>query len=143
MPKAGASPDLDALAEYMGSLDTVDASPHRNADGSLTAQAVEGKSLFAASGCLGCHGGPDFSGADDALHDIGTLKPSSGQRLGGVLAGIDTPTLRGAWSVAPFLHDGSAASVTEAIAAHSSAGSLRAEDLARLSAYVMQIDARD
>ena len=143
MPKAGASADLDALAAYVASLDTVDASPHRRADGSLTPDAVDGKALFAASGCLGCHGGPDFSGADDALHDIGTLKPSSGRRLGGALAGIDTPTLRGVWAGAPFLHDGSAAGVTEAIAAHSSAGALRPEDLARLAAYVMQIDARE
>jgi cytochrome c peroxidase len=61
-PKAGVSPDLDALSAYLASLDTQDPSPHRNADGSLTAQGLEGKSLFAGSGCLTCHGGEDFSG---------------------------------------------------------------------------------
>ena len=142
-PKAGVSPDLDALSAYLASLDTQDPSPHRNADGSLTAQGLEGKSLFAGSGCLTCHGGEDFSGADEALHDVGTLKPSSGQRLGAQLMGIDTPTLRGAWASGTFLHDGSAASAAQAIAAHSSASSLRVEDLNRLSAYVMQIESQD
>ena len=79
------------LAAYVASLDSHDPSPYRLPDGNLTAEAVQGKSLFAASGCLDCHGGADFSGADEELHDIGTLKPSSGQRLGGPLTGIDTP----------------------------------------------------
>jgi len=57
--------------------------------------------------------------------------------------GIDTPTLRGAWASGTFLHDGSAASAAQAIAAHSSASSLRVEDLNRLSAYVMQIESQD
>ena len=137
--KAGVSADLDALAAYMASLDSHEPSPHRNADGSLSSAAAEGKSLFAARGCLGCHGGPDFSGTDGQLHDIGTLKPSSGSRLGSSLAGIDTPTLRDAWSANAFLHDGSAATVAQAIAAHTTLGAFDSGDLARLSAYVMQI----
>jgi hypothetical protein len=142
-PKAGLNADLDALAAYVESLDSHDPSPYRNADGSLTAEALAGKSLFFASGCLDCHGGQDFSGADEQLHDIGTLKPSSGQRLGGPLTGIDTPTLRGVWSGGSFLHDGSAASVPDAIAAHASAAGLSTEDLRRLSTYVLQIDNQD
>lgn len=42
------------------------------------------------------------------LHDVGTLRTSSGQRLGGPLLGIDTPTLLGVWATAPYFHDGSA-----------------------------------
>jgi len=42
------------------------------------------------------------------LHDVGTIKPGSGHRLGGPLTGIDTPTLRGLASSARYLHDGSA-----------------------------------
>ena len=36
-PKAGLSPELDALAAYVASLDHVNPSPYRNPDGSLTA----------------------------------------------------------------------------------------------------------
>src|SRR5262249_20223176 len=60
--------------------------------------------------CFTCHGGADFTdSAYGLLHDVGTLKPSSGKRLGGPLTGIDTPTLRGIAYTAPYLHDGSAA----------------------------------
>ena len=142
-PKAGLSADLDALSAYIASLDTFAPNPLRNADGSLSAQAEAGKILFAASGCLSCHDAPNFSGASGALHDIGTLKPSSGSRLGGLLTGIDTPALRDAWATGPYLHDGSAATVSEAIARHVSATSLSGEDLAKLSAYVMQMGSED
>src|SRR5690606_26131297 len=118
-------------------------SPHRNADGSLTAVAAEGKSLFAARGCLVCHGGPDFSGDGLQLHDVGTLKPTSGGRLGANLPGIDAPTLRDAWSSGSFLHDGSAATVAEAIAAHTALGAFSQGDLTRLSAYVLQIGSEE
>ena len=141
--KAGVSADLDALAAYMASLDSYEPSPHRNADGSLTTAAAEGKNLFAGRGCLACHGGPDFSGTDGQLHDVGTLKSTSGGRLGASLAGIDTPTLRDAWSSTSFLHDGSAASVADAIAAHTTLGSFDSGELARLSAYVMQIGSEE
>ena len=143
-PKAGVSADLDALAAYMASLDKYDPSPYRNADGSLTATAAEGKALFeGGSGCLACHGGPDFSGNGGTRHSVGTIKPSSGQRLGGLLDGIDTPTLRDAWTAGPFLHDGSAATVAEAIAAHTTLGAFDSGDLARLSAYVRQIGSEE
>lgn len=142
-PKAGVSSDLDALSAYMASLNAFAPSPARSADGGLTPQAQSGKALFGASGCLGCHGGSDFGGTGDSLHDIGTIKPSSGNRLGGPLTGINTPTLRDAWSATTFLHDGSAGSVTAAIAAHASAASLTGDDLARLTAYVTQIGSEE
>jgi hypothetical protein len=138
-PKAGVSADLDALAAYMASLDSYEQSPHRNGDGSLSAAAAEGKLLFASRGCLDCHGGPDFSGDGLQLHDVGTIKPTSGGRLGAHLPGIDAPTLRDAWSSGSFLHDGSAATVADAIAAHTTLGGFSQGDLTRLAAYVMQI----
>ena len=46
-PKAGLSADLDALAAYVGSLGTAGRSPHRAADGSLTADALAGREVFA------------------------------------------------------------------------------------------------
>ena len=57
----------------------------------------------------------------DVRHDIGTLSVTSGQRLGGPLDGLDTPTLLGTWDSAPWLHDGSATTLQDAIEAHEDA----------------------
>jgi YVTN family beta-propeller protein len=113
-PALGASVELDALAAYIASLDKVSRSPFRNPDGSFTKDALEGRKIFARAGCLACHSGPDFTDSPDGvMHDVGTLLPTSGMRLGGPLTGIDTPTLKGLWQTAPYLHDGRAATLME------------------------------
>ncbi|WP_213955020.1 discoidin domain-containing protein [Variovorax sp. dw_954] len=137
-PKEGQSADLDALAAYLRSLNAFSASPLRSADGSLTAQAVNGKTVFAAQ-CATCHGGPAFTdSATNRLHNVGTLKPGSGKRLGAPLNGLDTPTLRDVWATAPYLHDGTAATVEDAVRAHANL-SLSDADLLAVSAFVKQI----
>ena len=136
--KAGVSADLDALAAYLNSLNVFANSPYR-VGGALTAQAVNGRAIFAGQ-CVACHGGTAFSdSAGNVLRDVGTLKPSSGKRLNATLTGIDTPTLRDVWSTAPYLHDGSAATVEDAIRAHTTLA-LAAADVDALAAYVRQID---
>ena len=140
--KAGLSADLDALAAYVTSLDRADASPYRAPDGSLTPQAQAGRQVFSAQ-CASCHGGNTFTDSTlGILRDIGTLKPSSGKRLGGPLTGLDTPTLRDAWATAPYLHDGSAATVDAAIGAHANL-SLTPDSLAAVVAYVRQIGSEE
>jgi len=139
-PKAGLSTDLDALAAYMESLLTVDESPWRNADGTMTADALNGESLFTANGCATCHEGTLFTDSNSALlHDIGSSMPESGQRLGGPLTGFDTPTLLGVWRTAPYLHDGSAPTLEDAIAAHTSI-TVTAAEQADLASYLLQLD---
>jgi large repetitive protein len=136
--KTGVSADLDALAAYVASLNTFEPSPRRSADGTLTADAVAGRTVFAAQ-CAGCHGGITFTtSAPGSLRNIGTIKPSSGTRLGAALTGIDTPTLRDAWQTAPYLHDGSAATLDAAIAAHNNV-TLNATQAAQVAAFVAQI----
>ena len=77
-----------------------------------------GKTVFAAK-CATCHSGADFTdSATSRLNNVGTLKPSSGKRLGAALTGLDTPTLRDVWATAPYLHDGSAETVEDAVRAH-------------------------
>lgn len=116
--KAGLSPELDDLAAYVASLDRVGDSPHRDPDGTLTPQGWSGREIFVRIECSTCHGGPDFTdSASGALHDVGTILPTSGRRLGDALTGIDTPTLRGVWQTAPYLHDGSAATIREVLVA--------------------------
>jgi hypothetical protein len=113
-PSAGVSPDLDALSAYITSLAQVARSPFRNADGSFSKDALAGRKLFANAGCPICHKGPDFTDSPEGmLHDVGTLLPTSGDRLFKPLTGLDTPTLKGLWQSAPYLHDGRAATLAE------------------------------
>jgi len=148
--KAGLSEDLDALAAYISSLDKFDDSPYRNADGSLTEAGERGKQVFANNNCGLCHSGPDFSDSKAGLfHDVGSIKASSGKRLEKPLLGFDCPTLKGLWLSPPYLHDGSAKTLQDALA--SDDGTTHHADLARLTrqqmddliAYLMQLDDRE
>jgi YVTN family beta-propeller protein len=142
-PKAGVSADLDALAAYVNSLRDETSSPQRLSDSSLTAFATEGREVFRRENCAACHSGVAFSDSGtNTMHDIGTIKPASGLRLGQPLTGVDTPTLRGVRKSAPYLHDGSAASLADAVAAHQ-AVSLNVDDLSALVAYLEQIDVNE
>lgn len=148
-PKAGLSSDLDALAAYVGSLNSVPNSPYRETSGVLTSSAQAGKALF-GSRCASCHGGENFSDSTlNRVHDVGTLKASSGQRLGKTLAGIDTPGLRGVWATAPYLHDGSAHTLRDVLTAHNASdlhgvtSDLTETELRNLIDYLLQLDDRD
>ena len=131
---------MDALAAYVSSLTSVPLSPYRNTDGSLTAEGELGKQVFANAGCGDCHGGAEFTdSALGVLHDVGTIGSDSGSRLGQPLTGFDTPTLKGVWATAPYLHDGSAPTLARAIEAHSDV-LLSESDLRALVSYLQQID---
>ena len=144
--KAGVSTDLDALAAYVASLNAFDASPIRPTATTLSINATAGKALFTSLNCASCHGGTAFtnSGAN-TLSNIGTLKASSGQRLGATLTGIDVPTLRDVWATAPYLHDGSAATLAGAVSAHSPATvlALGTTDMTNLVAYLNEIGSEE
>lgn len=142
--KAGLSADLDALAAYVASLDTFDASPYRPAAGTLSAAAAAGKVVFQNANCASCHGGAGFTNSSASLNlkNIGSIKPSSGSRLGGALSGIDIPTLRDVWASAPYLHDGSAPTLASAVQAHAG-NTVAGADLANLVAYLQQIGSEE
>ena len=113
-PATGVSPELDALAAFFASMDQAPRSPFRNPDGSFTAAALAGRAVFERAGCAACHSGPELTDSGrGALHDVGTLAPTSGKRLGEALVGIDTPSLKGVWQSAPYYHDGRAATLLE------------------------------
>ncbi|MGE4051911.1 MAG: PA14 domain-containing protein, partial [Piscinibacter sp.] len=137
--KAGLSADLDALAAYLGSLSTFEPAPARPSATALSATAAEGKAIFVTRNCASCHAGSAFSASgDNTLLNVGTIKPTSGQRLGGALTGLDVPTLRDVWATAPYLHDGSAATLEAAVRAHSGV-TITDADLSRLVAYLREI----
>lgn len=131
-PKAGRDADLDALAAYVTSLGSkhLPRTPFRMPDGTKSAAATRGAQVFQTSGCASCHAGgkkTDSALATSLLHDVGTLSSTSGQRLGGPLTGIDTPTLLGVAYSAPYLHDGSAATL-EDVFTRAGGSVLQAED---------------
>jgi cytochrome c peroxidase len=152
--KAGTSADLDALAAYVTSLVTVPKSPFRNPDGSLSAAALRGKATFESAelGCTTCHSGPRLTDsrllapAQPLLHDVGTARPSSGQRLGQTLPGFDTPTLHALWASPPYLHDGSAATLQAVLTErnqsdqHGTTSQLLPNEVDDLALYLLSLD---
>jgi large repetitive protein len=139
-PKAGLSTDLDALAAYVSSLASFGNSPGRNQDGTFTSAALAGREVFQQQNCAQCHSGSKFTDSSlNVFHDIGSIRASSGQRLNGPLPGLDTPTLLGLWATGPYLHNGSAITVEEAVAAHNGI-TLTAGDMSNLAAFLRQLD---
>jgi DNA-binding beta-propeller fold protein YncE/mono/diheme cytochrome c family protein len=156
-PNGGRSADLDALAAYVSSLAEAPPSPHRESDGSLVEAARRGRAIFmdAAVGCATCHAPPRFTdsalgiaAADFVRHDVGTLRPGSGGRLGGALDGLDTPSLVGVWTTAPYLHDGRARTLREVLREenpddrHGVTSGLDDSAVDDLVAYLLSLDGR-
>ena len=92
--------------------------------GGLTPQQAAGKAVYddPSVGCAGCHGGAALT--DGLVYDVGTANPVEVQ-VNAILtkAGLAptpllyaTPSLRGLYHSAPYLHDGSAATLEAALA---------------------------
>jgi YVTN family beta-propeller protein len=142
-PKSGISAELDALAAYVNFLTEVPESPYRDAQGGLTGDAQTGRDLFISLNCGACHGGSEMTDSGtDALHDVGTMTAFSGQRMGGPLTGFDTPSLLALNSSGPYLHDGSAATLKDAILAHSNVSVLDGE-AESLQSFLLQMTPGD
>ncbi len=151
-PNAGRSRDLDDLAAYVASLAYTPPSPFRTRAGTLVEAARRGEALFLdpALRCTECHLPPAFTASaldESRLIDVGTLTAASGQRLGGPLTGLDVPSLVGLWDGAPYLHDGSAATLRDVFRGRPGAleaqltATLGDEQLEDLLTYLRSIDA--
>lgn len=101
----------DALDAYLKALRPVP-SPHLQ-QGVLSPAAERGKALFndEATSCASCH--PPGLFTDLQQYEVGTAgrcdKPNQK---------FDTPTLIESWRTAPYLHDGSAATIHDVITSH-------------------------
>jgi hypothetical protein len=113
-PKIGLSDDLDALAAYLQTLDQTPKLPDPPAPGPGIGELFDAR-------CSACHPAPLYTDSrldKPVRHDVGTFGAGSGRRRGGTLDGLDTPTLLGTWATGPWLHDGSAPTLSEAIIRH-------------------------
>jgi CxxC motif-containing protein (DUF1111 family) len=141
----------DTLTRFVASLPRPNVHP---ADSPEQAGAIErGRQLFASVGCATCHrqklGDVDGIYSDLLLHDMGPQLSDSGSYtvLEPEIASKDnskqpraanelewrTPPLWGLRDSAPYLHDGRAATVADAVALHGGEGMAAARAYQRLS----------
>ncbi|MEC7242195.1 MAG: PKD domain-containing protein [Myxococcota bacterium] len=133
-PKVGRSAALDDLASYVMSLVDFPVSPFD--------EPLGGEEAFLEAGCDGCHPAPDYTDSSVESfqrHDVGTWTEASGQRRGDVLDGFDTPTLRGVHATAPYLHDGSAERLEEAIWAHDAYSEMSEDTVQLIAEFVRSL----
>ena len=100
-----------------------------------TAESEVGRLLFeGAAGCSACHAAPAFI---PAAPDPPTIAAGVGTGL----VPANVPSLRGVWATAPYLHDGSAATLTDVLTAnqgdqHGTTSGLSQSELEALAAYL-------
>jgi YVTN family beta-propeller protein len=128
----------ESLDAYIQSLKPVP-SP-RLVKGKLSAAAKRGEKLFQSKevNCATCHPGPVFT--DLKSYDVGTLGRFDKQS-----DYLDTPTLVELWRTAPYLHDGSAATLRDVLTTanksdkHGKTSHLTAEQLNDLIEYLLSL----
>jgi len=127
-----------SLDEYLSKLEPMP-SPHLE-NGRLSPSAERGKKLFLseAVGCTDCHEPPLHT--DMKLHNVGTI-----DRFDKPTDRFDTPALVELWRSAPYLHDGSAATVRDVLTTRNPLGKhgdvehLTAKELDDLCAYILSL----
>jgi RNA polymerase sigma factor (sigma-70 family) len=142
MPEA----DCDALVAYIRALPAPVAIDPSGPQG--TREMQEGRRLFVAVGCASCHAPVlgDVRGiySDLLLHDMGPSLSDSGTYYGlespGSLAGPSaqewrTPPLWGYRDSGPYLHDGRARDLEQAVALHAGQSRTAARQFFLLSAH--------
>jgi YVTN family beta-propeller protein len=130
--------DVNDLIAFLKTLD-YPKNPNRNPDGSLTEAAQRGELVFrsAKAACSSCHGGPEFT--NGRIHDVGL------NERGDVYRGHNPPSLRGVYDKDPYLHDGRAKTLRDALTKDHSAelvtglGSLTPSELDDLIAYLRSL----
>jgi cytochrome c peroxidase len=115
-----------ALAAYVRTIQAGDAPYDRYVGGdrsALSAPARRGLTIFRSkAGCTGCHVGPTFS--DEEFHNTGVAwrtgrltdeGRTAVTRLPADRGAFKTPTLREVARTAPYMHDGSVATLAEVV----------------------------
>ncbi len=124
-----------AVATYINSLS---ADPYRLPGAEMSESALRGAAVFEKAGCGQCHTGKYTN--DLAVYDVGTKNSldSSGE--------FDNTTLADLWRTAPYLHDGSAATLMDVLTTknagdqHGVTSTLTPQELDELVAYMLELD---
>ena len=105
---AGRSDDLDALANYVNSLQFPIAFTQMSALSNISAY-TSGKAIFESeeTECITCHTPPNYTDNKNHLSDL--------SNPGGLKRVLNTPSLLGLRDSAPYLHDGSAKTLSEVL----------------------------
>ena len=125
-----------AMDEYLKSLEPLP-SPYR-VHGTLSASARRGEKRFSQAGCASCHVPGLFT--DLQPHDVGTRAAYDGPS-----DKFYTPTLIEVWRTAPYLHDGSAATIRDVLTTrnaggkHADVSGLSRRELDDLCEYVLSL----
>ncbi len=130
--------DVDALIAYLATLEHP-RNPNRTPAGELSEAALRGEQVFNSpkAACAVCHNGDDFT--DGEVHIIGLEERRD------VYKGYNPPALRGVYDTDPYLHDGRAATLLDALAGEHSAdfvsglGDLSDQELTDLVEYVKSL----
>jgi YVTN family beta-propeller protein len=125
-----------SIDEYLKSLKPVP-SPYL-VDGKLSKAAERGRKLFWQAGCADCHPSDLFT--DLQKYDVGTRasydRPTDE---------FYTPTLIEVWRTAPYLHDGSAATIRDVVTTHNphdqhgETSNLSSQEIDDLCAYILSL----
>lgn len=101
-------------------------------EGRLGREAERGREIFERVGCADCHTGPYFT--DLKSYKVRHATGQDADRE------FDTPTLREAWRTAPYLYDGRAATMEEALRIKSKwTRDLDEAEIRALAAYVLSL----
>ena len=129
----GMAATLKALAAFERTLVSFD-TPYDH--GAMDAAQRRGEAVFQARGCANCHAGDQFT--DGKFHAVGTANAGDD----GAFEKTGDPAHRGAFRTAPlrnvalsnpYLHDGSAPTIAEAVARHAK---VPAGDMAAIEAFL-------
>lgn len=113
----------------------------------ISAEAQRGYGLFQGrGGCTNCHSGPNFS--DDNYHALDSQRSKGDLGLGEVTGSMTdngkfrTPGLRNIALTAPYMHDGSAPTLVDALRRHKAGAALSERDTSDLIAFLGQLTDR-
>jgi cytochrome c peroxidase len=132
------SEDIKALMAFLSTLD-YPRNPYRKPDGTLSPAAQRGEAVFRSekAACATCHGGPELT--DGKIHVVGLEERDDAYR------GYNPPSLRGLYDKDPYLHDGRARTLREALQGPHSpekvtgSGALSERELDDLIAYLQTL----
>ncbi|MFL5322139.1 MAG: c-type cytochrome [Myxococcaceae bacterium] len=138
----GQGVDMKSEQQLLAFIDSMPTPDNPFKHEKLTDAQLRGAQVFQKAECNTCHAGATLT--DNRMVDVGTYV-KSGIVVDQFPNGMNTPSLLGVARTAPFLHDGSAATIEERINKnkqsdlHGKTSQLTAQEVSDLAAYVKSL----